>query len=219
MPSVPLRFLPPDAENLVSMKVWEAPTSDGTFTLKETVNSIGVYPDYIDSHTTTFAASVDDWFAISWVDSAGAESGLSAPIQGGTTTLVSILVDRVMQRDRSLSQSVVRQESESAIQVFLGETVDPYDPELANELSYVKLNGLTYMVLARCLIMEMIESGELEKAQIGLVSFSSQTSSTKMSDVEALIELANKALGIGTSVVLQMADISRCHGFYEVFAP
>lgn len=206
MVSVPLRFLPPDIDNLVSLKIWESAVKEGPFILKATVAPIGSYPEYIDNYTLTTAVSVDDWFAISWVDSGGAESSLSAPVKGGTTTLVGEVVFRVLERDRSLDPQVVRQDAEAVVQHYF--SADPYDTTLSP--TYRQLNGLVLLVLARQKLVSMIEAiGSSDSFTIGLVSGKNTASASvtqQESAIKRLLDLAMSELGVSQSVIMQLAE-------------
>lgn len=205
MPSVHLSFVPPDMTNLTTLFVLEAPAESGPYAVIETVNEIGAYPNYITSHSCTTALDVNDWFMIQWVDHEGVLSDFSTPLKGNTESLVGDIVQRVLQRDRELSINVVQQEAEAAIQNYLGETTDPYDPTLSADLSYVKLNGLVYLTMARSYMSLAPTQTSVQSAQIGMVSFRTEAGSQKNVDVDALLELASAELGMGMSRVLQMA--------------
>lgn len=207
MPTVNLRFVPPDMENLVKLTIFESSDVSGPFVKIEDVTSIGAYPTYIDSYSTSLAVSLTGWFTIQWEDDKGAKSEMSAPVQGGTDSLVWQVVSRVRQRDPSLSEAVIVQEAEAAIQSYFGDTVDPYDPTL--EVSYRILNGLVYLSMARSYVTTTVTQGAASSATIGLVSFKSQSggSSTTV-DVQALLDLADQALGVHTSYVMLLEEIT-----------
>lgn len=209
MASVPLDFLPPIEDNVVELRIFESPTSTGTFSEIERVTSVGTYPNYISRYTTALALAVDDWFAIQWVDDKGAVGPMSNPIKGGTTSLVSQIIQRVRERDSSLDENVVAQEAEGVIQWVLGDNVDPYDPDLS--VSYRQLNGMTYLVMARAYTVQAVTTsgGAIDSATMGLVSFKNSSGSTSKIDVGSLIDLANRELGIATSFVLQLEEISQ----------
>lgn len=202
MPSIPLQFIPPDVEDLVALNIYESANALGPFIKIETVNDIGVYPTYIDNYTTDLATSEDDWFAVDWTDAKGAVTPKSAPIKGGTTTLVDQIVSRVRQRDSSVSVQVVAQEAEGAIEKYLG--VDPYTVYDPTVFSYSQLNGITYLVLARTFLVQSAQSSDVSSATLSLVSFRTESGTKKSVDVQALIDLAADELGISSSRVLQM---------------
>lgn len=203
MASVHLEFVPPDRSGITKLLIYEAPTQDGVFTLIETVTSIGTYPDYISEYTTANAASTTDWFAIKWEDSGGAQTDLSAAVMGGVVSVLQQVVDRVRQRDRSLDIGVVTHEAEGVIERYL--FGDPYDPTLT--ATYSQLNGLTYLVLARVYIAQAVQAGDVESATLGLVSMRSSSGSSAKVNIQELVDLANDALGISTSVILQLEDM------------
>jgi hypothetical protein len=210
MASIPLRFVPPDIDNLTTLKVWEGSVADGAFVLIDTVTDIGEYPNYITEWTTQNANLVTDWFAISWVDDGDAESPLSAPIQGGTTTLVAKLIQRVRERNRNVDINVVQQEAEAVLQTYFGDTADPYDVTLT--ANYKILNGLTYMTLARTLMAELLSQTEVNQATVGLVSFKSATGQNTLANIQELIDMAERDLGIGGSVVLDLDRLCITYG-------
>lgn len=214
MASQSFDFIAPDQPNLVRLFIFEASSSDGPWVRIDEVDQIGTYPTYIGSYTTENATAADDWFAIQWMDDGGALSKLSTPLKGGTNTLVGAIVDRVLQRDMNLSKDVVRQEAEAAIQLLLGENVNPYDPSLS--VSYRVKNGLTYLVLARTYLVSSVTSSasDVQQATIGVITMKTQSGGSQTVDVSALLEQANDALGIGIARVLQMAHF-RCLPRYQ----
>jgi hypothetical protein len=209
---IPLTFVPPDVENLASMRIWESSTANGPFSLIETVAAIGSYPTYIDNYTTVFAASATDWFALTWVDNKGAETELTQAIQGGVQTLVAEITQRCLQRMPRLSLQVVTQEAEGSIQVYMGEDTDPYDPTLYDDTSYRQKNGLTYMTIARTLMGEMLMTSAVQQAQMGLISFKSANTTQLLKNIQELIRLAESDLGISGSRVLDMERILPLYG-------
>lgn len=204
MASVAFRLVPPDVEDLVLLRIYEGATADGQFNQIEDVNEIGTYPDYIDNYTTNAAADATDWFAVQWIDSKGAVTPLSAPVKGGTTTLVDEITRRVLERDGSLDLRVVTQEAEAAIEQYLG--VDPYTTYDQASFTYRTLTGLTYATLARAQITNLVVStGEGYTA--GLVSQKSDSGGASRDNIEWLIAEANKLLGLSLSFVMLLQDI------------
>jgi len=204
MASVPLTFVAPDIEDLVALLIYEAPEQDGPFALIETVEDVGVYPGYIDNYTTDQATSTSDWFAIRWQDAKGAESPLSVPIRGGTTTVVASLIRRTRERNAGLDTRVIQQEAEAATERYFGQ--DPYTVDLA-DVSYRVLNGLVYLVLARCLTVQQSQ-GSADRVTIGLTTIASQSGATvSQKAIDELLALARGELGIDQSVVLQLTAI------------
>lgn len=213
MAKVPLDFLPPTAPDITKLHIYEATVKTGPFVEIELVTAVGTYPTYISHYVTSNATLALNWFAIAWEDAAGAVSDMSSPIKGGTDTVVEQVVTRMLQRDSTISLAIAVQEAEALVQTYFG-VDDPYDPAL--KATYTQLNGLTYLAMARSYIFSVIKSGNVEKATMGLVSFQTSTGSTKTVDIQALIDLANLTLGIGTSIILQMAEI--CRAPYYILA-
>jgi hypothetical protein len=209
---IPLTFVPPDVENLVEMKIWEATAIDGAFNPIETVTDIGSYPTYIDNYTTDLATAPTDWFALTWVDDKGAETELTQAIQGGVQTLVAEITQRCLQRIPRASLQVVTQEVEGSIQVYMGETVDPYDPTLLEKTSYRQRNGLTYMTIARTLMGELLMTSAVQSAQMGLIQFKAANTTQLLKNIEELMEMAEADLGISGSRVLDMERILPLYG-------
>jgi hypothetical protein len=205
MASVRLEFELPLDESLTRIRIWEGPTTDGPWTNIEDVTEIGTFPDFIHSFETTNATSVTDWFAISTVDANGVESALSTPLPGGRNTVVNEVTERVLQRGVSASESVVIQETEAVAERFF--KVDPYTVDLTT-VTYATLTGLSYMVLARLVMLSIAEGGGGESYTAGLVS---QKSSMNAKDVDSvlktLIAEASTYLNIPSLIVMELADI------------
>lgn len=201
--AVHLEFTPPVEEDITSLHIFEAPASTGPFLEIEQVTAIGTFPDYIDHYTTTLANSLTDWFSIQWKDSKGALTPLSASVQGGTTSLVGKLIQRVLQRDSGLDPDVVKQEAEGAIEWYFHK--DPYDNLLT--ASYRQLNGLTYLILARANLIEILSSQGGGGYTAGMVTEREGTTTSSMKSVNDLIKLANQMLNINTSVVMQLEEL------------
>lgn len=205
MASVPFQFVPPDDPDLVKLYILESATQLGGYVPIETVLNIGQYPNYITEYTTDLAANPLDWFAIQWEDNKGAKSEMSAPIQGGQGTLVGEVIRRVRERDRSIDVAVAVQEAEAVIEKYLN--VDPYAIYNPIEHTYTQLNGLTYMVLARALLVRTLRSGEVQSATIGLVTMRADSSSASIKNIEALMDLANDLLGVSCSLVMLLEEV------------
>ena len=208
MSTVAIDFTPPDISGIVALRIYESGTKTGTFAQIERTTDIGEYPTYISRYTTNLATNATDWFKIAWEDTKGAISIESVPMQGGTTTLVATLVNRVMLRDSTLNEVVVTQITEAMICKIL-QTEDPYDVTLT--ATYDQLEGMTLMILARSNMHMIMESASASDSYTaGLISIksssSSKTSSTDL--IQWLIDQANLLLGLNYSVVLLMEDIS-----------
>lgn len=219
MASVFLSLVPPERAGYTKLHIWEAVDNAPTTApnMIETVTDIGSFPDYISGYSTNEAASVSNWFSIQWEDDKGVLSLMSARVKGNSRTLVSDVTNRVLERDHSLDKNVVVQEVEGAIQYYLGEQTDPYDPTLS--LSYTKLNGLTYLTMARVKIIEIAAREGDDNVTIGLVSMRSPSNVSTKTDVQSLLNLANNALGINTSVVLQLDSIHHHDRATVIFEP
>jgi len=220
MAKVLLNFLPPIEENIVALRIHESAEMTGPFMEFERVTAIGTYPSYLTRYTTSLATRADDWFAIQWEDSNGIVSDLSAPIQGGTTSLVQILNDRMLLRDPSLDENIAAQEAEAAISSYYG-TVDPYgiDP---TTVSPAILSGLTLLSLARSYLFTAVSAAtsNVQKFTAGLVTLdkgSSSTSSSKgITDLEAIIKVANGMLGKNFSIIGMIQEIEVADGVKQI---
>lgn len=202
MYSVPLEFLPPEEEDIVALRIYESPASDGTFTLIETVSAVGTYPTYINKHTTTFATSPVDWFAIQWVDSNGALSSVSDPVKGGTKTLVGEIVDRVLLRDASFNELIAAQEAEYIIsRVF--NVSDPYTL-ISTDAAYRQIAGMTDFVFATCKFNTMIELMSVNSYTAGAISESSSNVKPVLDAILMAQKTALRSLGLTVSVIGQL---------------
>jgi hypothetical protein len=211
--NVPLDFTPPTEPDITKLHIEEATAMIGPFSEIEVVTSIGAYPDYITRYTTTLASSLNNWFRIRWENSKGAYSPYSNPIQGGTTTLVQEIIDRVMLRDPLADENITKQEAEAVIEDVLYVT-DPYavDPTL---VTAKQKSGITFLTLARVYLSSIVTSisaGDTSSYTAGLVSQSSGTNSQSqisqgLSNIQQLIEWANRDLGLDYSVVMLLAEI------------
>jgi len=216
MASVKLDFAPPEDDNIVALRIYEAVSATGPWAQIQRTTAVGTYPDYISEFTTTLANDPSDWFSIAWEDVGGVVSDLSIPVKGGTTTWVGEIVKRVLERDSSQDEKVVVQEAEAAI-ASTGR--DPYDT--VDKSAYQILVGLTYLVLARSIIATSVisqaASQNVQSATIGLVSFKSDTSTSTAnkiaSDVSGLLDLANRYLGIATSYVMELELLTTKYGY------
>ena len=214
MASVELQFLPPDSEDIVTLHVEEAPAMGGPFTQVQTFPA-GTYPNYIYTAVVDNAVSATDWFRIRWQDSAGGYTPYSDPVQGGTTTIVSQVMDRVILRDPSLDPLVVGQEAEAAVCWYFG-VDDPYSVDPSQATPQI-LSGLTMLTLARCYVINLISQGTTTKWQAGLVSMD-QSSSTKQAwdAIEKMILFANRELGRNYSAVLMLEEIAVGGGYKQL---
>jgi hypothetical protein len=204
VPSISLQFVSPDNDNLAALKIWEAPSQDGPFDVIETVTDIGIWPNYIDEYTSANVVNpISDWFAISWVDDKGAETEISAAIQGGTSTAVWKLVQRLLQREPSIDERVAVQVAEYVISVAK-HTEDPYDPTLT--FTYRQWEGMTLLAQARAAI-QSFASGESESYTAGLVSQKSTSGGTDKDKITWLLQQANALLGISMNWIMLLEDV------------
>lgn|SRR5215510_1920193 len=209
MASVRINFVTPTEPGLASLHIFEAASKDGPWTEIEEVTSIGTYPNYISYYETTNATSATGWFAIQWETTTGALSEMSAPWQGGTESVVSEIVQRVLLRDPTISEPIAVQEAEAVVCRYY-RVDDPYSiTEMPNPS---ELQGLTLLTMASCYVTVFFVGGgssATEDYTAGLVSQKSGSGTSsqamKLKDIEDLIAWANKILGRTFSVVLQMA--------------
>lgn len=208
MADVALKFNPPADPDITALHIEEANDSTGPWVPIDIEEDVGAYPDYISEYTTSLATSNMAWFRIRWRDTKGAFTDYSQPVQGGTSSLVAEVKDRVMQRDPMLVDAIVYQEAEAVVSQVFG-TENPYDPTLS--ASYRVLSGLVYLTLARSLIARVIQSSveNIESATIGIVSFKTVAKVESIEkSVAPLIAMANSMLGISTSFVLVMEEVT-----------
>jgi hypothetical protein len=213
MAIVPLDFIPPTDPDITKLHIEEATDQAGPFGEIEEVTEIGTYPNYITRYTTDQAALASNWFRIRWENSKGAMSPFSEPIKGGTTTLVQQIVDRVMLRDPLANENVTQQESEAVIEDVFS-TTDAYsvDPET---VTAKQKSGITFLTLARVYLSSIVTSisgGAVQSYTAGLVSQSAGSQaqsqvSQGMSNIEQLIEWANRDLGLSYSLIMLLKEI------------
>jgi hypothetical protein len=205
---VRLDFVPPTQPDLTELHVEEAANKTGPYTEIFQTVTIGAYPNYI-SYITVDANNPNDWFRIYWLNADGAQTPYSEPVQGGTTTLVQQIVDRVMLRAPGSNEIIVTQTAEWAICYVLG-VDDPYDPTLT--ATYRQLEGMTLLTLAGVQVSTITSSATAgESYSAGLVSQKSSSSSSSTSNITDLIdwllEQANKLLGISMTYVMLLEEI------------
>lgn len=219
--SVYLDFIAPNSiPNLTKLHIYEATVKDGPFTEIEAVTPVGAMGNYITSYTTDKAASASNWFAIAWEDSKGALTDLSGGMQGGASTLVYTVTQRVLLRDPSLSEEIVVQEAEAAISDYYGVT-DPYSIDPATVPPNV-MSGLTYYTMARCYVSSVVTSTATTggKWVAGLVSLDTSSSSktSAWDNIENLLKLANRELGKSYSMIFLLKEIEVAGGYKQVVA-
>lgn len=208
MAKVKLDFVPPIADDITTLHIYESVLQDGPFNEIEVVTPVGTYPDYITDYTTSNALSITDWFSIAWENVDGILGPRAAPIKGGTRTPVQEILDRVLQRDPSLSEAIVVQSAEFVISYVMN-VLDPYDPTIT--MTPNQLEGITLMTMARASIQRFLVSASSSSSYTaGLVSQKADSSSSTQS-LDRLIEWltaeANRLLGISNSLVMVLEDI------------
>lgn len=216
MAAVHLEFIPPYEEGMETLHIEEAPDSTGPFTEVQTFPA-GTYPEYISHVDVTNATNVLDWFRIRWEDTNGNFTPPSAPIKGGTTTLVAQVMDRVILRDPSVNPVIAGQEAEATISEYFG-VDDPYSVDPAEGNPRV-LSGLTLLALARSYVLRLTQSSTTgQKWTAGLVSMDAGSSQATQSwvAVDRMIDLANKELGRGYSRVMLMKEITVAGGLSQL---
>jgi hypothetical protein len=213
--SVAIDFTPSERPDEAVLQIYEAPDPSGPWTMIDTVvqPAVGVYPNYISRYTTALATSLTDWFAIQWVDSKGAVTGLSDGVQGGTTTLISEIVSRMMLRDAAINENVAVEEA-AAIVEWLYPNVDPFTV-LRTAATLRRISGMAMLAMARIYILPGSSSASSWTA--GLVSMKSSTSTVdRMKQIEFLAREAAKLLGMGYSVIAQAVLPEINQGFSEI---
>lgn len=215
MASVRIDFEQPTDEGLVALRIFEAPAANGPFTQIQRVTVIGAYPEYISYFTTAAAVNPNAWFTIQWEDAGGALSAMSNPFQGGTTSLIGDLVERVRQRDPSIKEVIARQEVEALLEAYFNK--DPYTVTLdGNPRKYRILNGVTLMALARSYISTFSTGGEYDKWTAGLVSVQSgKNASISFRDVARLFQEGIGLMGYNRATVARMVGLPIAGGVSE----
>jgi hypothetical protein len=213
MASIPLTFVPPTEDDITTLHIYESnlPTS-GFVEIDST--PAGVYPNYITEYTTANAASLTDWFAIQWSNAAGARSPLSAPIQGGQTTLIGEIVERVMLRARTmdLDENIVVQEAEATV-AWVYKVSDPYSIDV-NTVSPLWITELANLTLVASLYVNttISSSGASSSYTAGMISetnTATQAAQTRIYDmIDKLEKRALRRLGLGGSLIASI-DVSQ----------
>jgi len=218
MASLILDFVPPEIPGYDVLQVWEAATLAGApGTMIQSFPISSTYPTRI---TVTSATSPTGWFSIRWgITANGIFTPFSEPLQGGTQTVVGIIVNRVMLRQPNSDENVVLQITEAVVETYFG-TTDIYaiDPDTVPRSI---LEGLTLYVMARNLISEMSVSASSSSGSgwtAGLVSMKAQADSavkTSWDTIDRLMKEAEKLLGLGYSRIAQM-DIEIAGGMSQI---
>lgn len=207
MATITLKFLPPTDPNIKTLHVSEATAMSGPFSEIDSTDAVGSYPTYIDQFTTSLAASETNWFSISWENTAGDVSDLSAPIQGGTSSLISEIVDRVLLSDASMDENIVYQEAE----VVISQTMGTQSPQAlqSSDATIKQISGMTYLTLARTLVRDVSGSSNVESYTAGIVALKTGTATTSNKDqIDALLKMAARDLGVTVNgIVMQLKEI------------
>ncbi len=207
MASLILDFVPPEYPGFNALKVFESATQAGApgVLIQTFVVTPGAYPTRI---VVTAATSISDWFTIQWQTAEGVTSEFSQPIQGGTTTLVGILINRVLLRQPTANEIIILQATEAVVaEVF--NVDDPYsvNPEL---VSAQYMEGMTLFIMARNLMYGIAASSSSSSGSgwtAGLVSMKATTADTaKVSRemIEWLLREAARLLGMSYSRIAQL---------------
>jgi hypothetical protein len=214
MAGVELQFLPPLEEDIVTLHVEEAPTQGGVYAEIQQFPA-GTEPNYITSAEVTDAVTPTDWFRIRWQNGSGNFTPYSSPIQGGTTTIVAQVMDRVILRDPGVNPIIAGQEAEAVIAWYYGVT-DPYSVD-PSQASPIILSGLTTLTLARVYISRLITQSLTPKWQAGLISMdASSASSAAWKNIDNMIDMANRELGRNVSTIMVLEEISVAGGFKQL---
>lgn len=213
--AVPVRidFVKPNEPDLAALRIYESANPDGPWDMIEEVSV--TYPNYPSYYTTQEASSVNDWFAISWVNIGDVESPLSQPVKPGEITAVNELMRRMLLRDPSLNEEVAYQEAQGALaQYFNTPDVDSIDPAIIAPNVWT---GLTLLALARCYIFTSVVTtstgaGMEESFTAGLVSIKSGTttggtSSSMKVNIEDWLKLANQLLDTSFTFVATLENV------------
>lgn len=218
MATVILDFVPPEHEGYTTLQVWESATEQtapGALAQSFAVDPVN-YPTRM---TVTNAASATNWFSIRWLDAAGGATPYSDPIQGGTTTLVGILVNRIMLRVPSANENIILQTVEAVVAEVMG-TSDPYSVDPAT-VSYRLMEGMTMFAMGRALMYEMAESSRSTTGSgwtAGLVAMKSDSGSSveiNRGTIDWFLKEAARLLGLSYSRIAYM-DIVINQGFSEI---
>jgi hypothetical protein len=205
MASARLDFVPPPEPDIVALRIYEAATQDGVYAQIERTTAVGTAPDWISYYTTDDAASATGWFRIAWETTGGVVGPFSPPVQGGTSSLISKVVARVMQRNVNLDEALVYQSAQYVIATFLN-TENPDDPALT--VTIKELEGLTLLTLARASMQTVMQGGQSESFTAGLVSMKSETKVGDLRDlIKYLTDEAALLLGITNVYIMLLEDI------------
>jgi hypothetical protein len=206
MASVILDFIP--MRGFTELHIYEAATRQAA--PGPEIEVVTVDPDNPPTrYTTDQATSLIAWFSIQWEDAKGGKSPMSDPIQGGTFSIVSKVVNRVLLRDSSLDETIVTETAEWVVTKVM-QVADPYAVDVA-DATMDQMEAMTLLTLARSHIQSVItlaSSGESYTA--GLVSQKSSSGSTQQNLrdlIKYLMAEANLLLGWNFSIVMLLEDI------------
>lgn len=202
MASVILDLVP--QKGYTKLHIYEAPSKAAA--PGSQIEVVTIDPDNpLTRYTTSVATSVSDWFSIQWEDDKGGLSPMSEPVQGGTSSIVSQIVDRVLLRDSTIDELIATQAAEFVIESIMG-TTNPYDPALTP--TFRQLEGMTLLALAHSKLSSVV-SGSSASYTAGLVSQKNDSSSggNLSTLLDYLLKEANKILGLNFTVVMLLEDI------------
>jgi hypothetical protein len=205
--AVELQFLPAEEEGMVTLHVEQSSLQGGPFTEIQSFPA-GTYPNYIHEAVVTNATDPSYWFRIRWEDASGNYTPFSDPVQGGTTSIVAQVMNRVILRDPSVETLIAGQEAEAAVSEYFN-VDDPYSVE-ASKVNPRILSGLTLLTLARAYTVRLITgAGQTARWSAGLISMQSGTTSTQSWDaIDKMVTLANRELQRNYSAVLLLNEIT-----------
>jgi hypothetical protein len=135
------------------------------------------------------------------------------PVQGGTSSVVAQVVDRMMLRDPTLNENIAVQEAEAVISFYFN-VLDPYTVDPAT-VTPSQLSGLTMLALARCYVVNMLTVGQTQSYTAGLIQQNTGSVTKQQGNIDGLITMANRLLGISTSFVALIEEIAVAGGDYK----
>lgn len=208
-----IKFVPPDDDNIETAKIYTSPDKTGPWTISHVIETdeIGVYPDYIDKYTIISEPGL--WVTVSFVTGTGVESPKANPLLLGTDTVIGELIDRILRRDSTLNENVVKEVAEATLEKFFNK--DPYEVMPA-QLTYKRYYGLTMLALASIYRIRENTSTQPTSWTAGLVSLNTAKGGSPGADIEALEKEAAKWLGLSGSRIAQMAKVEIASGLSEI---
>lgn len=210
--TIPIKFVQPQEPDLVKLHIYEGSDPGGLFYEIDSSSDIGEFPEYIDEFTTTQARDPMDWFAIQWEDNKGAKTELSAPLQGGSKTLIGEIVERVLLRSSELNQALVTEEAESLLEWW--KSADPYTLNL-DDYTYTQITALADLTMVNTFYALLAErAGSTTDYRAGMISESYSGYPVQSDSSLRNLELrALKRLGIGGSRIASIEKWDHNHEF------